>query len=101
MSQKQLEFDRQLDITTIREYRRTKKPVILSEIYQKYVLLVYGVCLKYLTKRELAKDTVKNIYMALPAKVQKTDIGNFREWLYGYTIKVCNDILSKSKIGNE
>ena len=100
MSQKQLEFDRQLDITAIREYRITKKPVILSELYKKYVILVYGVCLKYLTKRELAMSTVNNIYISLPAKVQETNIGNFREWLYVYTIKVCNDIISKSKMGN-
>jgi RNA polymerase sigma-70 factor (ECF subfamily) len=97
MSQKQLEFDRQLDITAIREYRRTKNPVIISEIFQKYALLVYGVCLKYLSKRELAKDAVKRIYMALPAKVQKTDINNFREWLYGDTIEICDDILNNQK----
>ncbi|MCF8361353.1 MAG: hypothetical protein K9G70_01890 [Prolixibacteraceae bacterium] len=95
ISQKQLEFDRQLDITAIREYRRTKNTVILSEIYQKYVPLVYGVCLKYLTKRELAKDAVKSIYLALPEKVQKSDFNNFREWLYADTIKVCEDKLNK------
>jgi len=101
MSQKQLEFDRQLDITAIREYRRTKKPVILSEMYQKYILLVYGVCLKYLSKRELAQDAVKRIYMALPAKVQKTDINNFREWLYADAINVCNDIIKRKHKGNK
>jgi RNA polymerase sigma-70 factor (ECF subfamily) len=97
MSQKQLEFDRQLDITAIREYRRTKNPVIISEIFLKYVLLVYGVCLNCLSKREIAKDAVKRIYLALPAKIQKNDIVNFREWLYGDTIKTCDDILKNQK----
>ncbi len=42
---KQLEFDRQLDLLQIKEFRRTGDMEVLGALYQKYMHLVYGVCL--------------------------------------------------------
>ena len=55
---------------------------ILGELYQRYMELVYGVCLKYLKEPEDAKDAVLNIYEELIIKVKKHEIENFKGWLY-------------------
>jgi RNA polymerase sigma factor (sigma-70 family) len=55
---------------------------ILAELYQRYMELVYGVCLKYLKEPEDAKDAVINIYEELIIKVKKHEIDNFKGWLY-------------------
>jgi len=54
----------------------------LGELYQRYMELVYGVCLKYFKEPEDAKDAVLNIYEELITKVKKHEIDNFKGWLY-------------------
>ena len=55
---------------------------LLSNLYQPYMELVYGVCLKYLKEEEEAKDAVLNIYEELIVKVKKYEIQHFKSWLY-------------------
>ena len=45
--------------------------VALSELFQRYMDLIYGVCLKYLEDKELAKDAVLDIFEELVPKLQK------------------------------
>lgn len=54
----------------------------LGELYQRYMELVYGVCLKYMKDPEEAKDCVINIFEELVTKVKKYDIDSFKPWLY-------------------
>jgi len=56
---------------------------ILGELYERYMHLVYGVCLKYLEDREAAKDEVMNIFEKLvTVMLGQEEIINFRTWLY-------------------
>jgi RNA polymerase sigma-70 factor (ECF subfamily) len=70
------------DADLVAQYKRTGNAEILAHLYQQYMELVYGVCVKYLSDHEIARDAVMNIYGELPAKVQKHTIDNFRSWLY-------------------
>ena len=54
----------------------------LGDLYQRYMDLVYGVCLKYLGDQELAKDAVMNIFEELVQKLHKYEIDHFKSWLY-------------------
>jgi RNA polymerase sigma factor (sigma-70 family) len=54
----------------------------LGALYQRYMELVYGVCLKYLKERELSRDAVLSIYEELVAKLKKHKVENFKSWLY-------------------
>ncbi len=54
----------------------------LATLYQRYMELVYGVCLKYLPDEESAKDAVMNIFEELIVKLKQHDIENFRGWLH-------------------
>lgn len=55
---------------------------VLSELYQRYMELLYGVCLKYFKDEEDAKDAVLNIYEELITKLRKYEVVNFRSWVY-------------------
>ena len=54
----------------------------MGELYQRYMELVYGVCLKYLKDPDRAQDAVMNIFEELVLKLKKHDVGNFRGWLH-------------------
>ncbi len=70
------------DAELVLQYKRTTDLQVLGALYQRYMDLLYGVCLKYLKEPEDAKDAVINIFEELVAKVQKHEIENFKSWLY-------------------
>ena len=55
---------------------------VLGELYQRYMDLVYGVCLKYYKEPETAKDSVMLIFEELVSKLKKHEVDNFRGWLH-------------------
>ncbi len=55
---------------------------VLGELYQRYMELVYGVCLKYYKEPETAKDSVMQIFEELVLKLRKHDVENFKPWLH-------------------
>lgn len=63
-------------------YRKDGDTALLGELYQRYMDLVYGVCLKYFKDAELAKDAVINIFEELITKLRKHEVDNFRGWLH-------------------
>jgi len=69
----------------------------LGELYQRYIPLVYGLCLKYLANEAEAQDAVMDIYASLPEKVLKYTIDNFNAWLYSVAKNHCLQIIRKHK----
>ena len=78
-------------------YRTDKDLNTLSILYDRYIELIFGLCLKYLKNEEDAKDAVINIYEELIAKVHKHEITYFRSWLYQVAKNHCLMILRKNK----
>lgn len=70
------------DADCILLYKKTADLGVLGELYQRYMDLVYGVCLKYFKDPEKSKDAVMQIFEELVAKVKKYEIDNFKSWLY-------------------
>ena len=60
-----------------------------GQLYNKYMHLVYGVCLKYLQNEVLAQDAVLNIYEVLSTKIVKQEITNFTTWLHTVSKNHC------------
>ncbi|HLZ87742.1 MAG TPA: hypothetical protein VKQ52_10890, partial [Puia sp.] len=46
------------DLELIAAYRQSSDLKIVAQLYDRYLQLLYGVCLKYLGERETAKDAV-------------------------------------------
>jgi len=63
-------------------YRKTGDVAVLGKLFEQYVPLIYGVCLKYLKDEEDAKDAVMGIFEELIIKVKQHEIKHFRSWVY-------------------
>jgi RNA polymerase sigma-70 factor (ECF subfamily) len=63
-------------------FKANADKVALSELYQRYMDLVFGVCLKYLKEPELCKDAVMDIYEQLNHKLLRHEVENFKSWLH-------------------
>jgi RNA polymerase sigma-70 factor (ECF subfamily) len=72
----------QTDAELVTAYKQTGNMQLLGELYQRYMDLVFGVCLKYLKEPEAAKDTVMQIFEELVIKLKKHEVENFRAWLH-------------------
>lgn len=70
---------------------------VLGEIFKRYAVLVNGVCLKYLKDPAKAEDLMMEIFEKLSAKIKKSEIGNFKPWLYQVTKNECLMTLRKTK----
>ena len=70
------------DIELVALYKQSEDLTVLGELYQRYMELVYGVCLKYFKEPEAAKDSVMLIFEELVSKLKKHEIENFRGWLH-------------------
>ena len=64
------------------QYKQSGDLAVLGELYQRYMELVYGVCLKYFIESETAKDSVMLIFEELVPKLKKHEVENFKSWLY-------------------
>lgn len=70
------------DAELVSLYQRTGDLQILGSLYQRYMDLVYGVCLTYYKEPERAKDSVMQIFEELVTKLQKHEVENFKGWLH-------------------
>jgi len=80
-------------------YKTSGKQELLGILYQRYMDLVYGVCLKYLQNQEDAKDAVLDIYEELVSKLLKYTVTNFKSWLYQLAKNHCLMKLRQKKSG--
>lgn len=55
---------------------------VLGELYNRYMELVYGVCLKYFKEPERSKDAVMQIFEELVSKLKRHEVDNFKGWLH-------------------
>ena len=78
-------------------YKQTADLKILGDLYQRYMDLLYGVCLKYFKDSEIAKDAVLSIFEELITKLQKHDVENFKSWVYQVAKNHCLMQLRKDK----
>ncbi|NCU05999.1 MAG: sigma-70 family RNA polymerase sigma factor, partial [Chitinophagaceae bacterium] len=85
------------DTELVELYRGNGDLTILSSLYQRYMDLVYGICLKYLKDAETAKDAVINIYEELISKLKQHEVSNFKSWLYTLSRNHCLMQLRKEK----
>jgi RNA polymerase sigma-70 factor (ECF subfamily) len=79
---KQIQHNSLSDKELVTLYKEGGDMAVLGELYQRYMELVYGVCLKYFKEPERAKDSVMAIFEELVSKLKKHEVENFRAWLH-------------------
>lgn len=70
-------------------YKKSGDLSVLGELYQRYMELVYGVCLKYFKEPEAAKDGVMQVFEELVVKLKKHEVDNFKGWLHQVAKNYC------------
>ena len=70
-------------------FRTSGNMEVLAVLFQRYMELLYGVCLKYLKQPETAKDAVMQIFEELVQKLPKHEVDNFKSWLYTLAKNYC------------
>lgn len=61
----------------------------IGVLMQRYTLLLYGVCMKYLKDEEAAKDAVQQIFLKAIAELRKYPVTYFKSWLYMVARNYC------------
>ncbi len=67
-------------------------------LYNRYIPLVYGLCLKYLQNADKAEDATMQLFEDLLRKVKNYDIKVFKTWLYSVAKNHCFQLLRKKEI---
>ncbi len=71
--------------------------VVLAELYKRYHVRTFGLCINYLNDREKAKDAVSEIFMNLREDLNKHEVKSFKSWFYVYSKNHCLGYLRKAK----
>lgn len=88
------------DATLIVQYKRTGSLEVLGALYNRYMHLVYGVCLNYFKDEEASKDAVMQIFEELVLKLKIHEVQNFKSWLHVLTRNHCLMVLRKMAKNN-
>jgi RNA polymerase sigma-70 factor (ECF subfamily) len=83
------------DEALLAEFRQKQDMNLLGILYERYMTLVYGLCLKYFKEREQAKDMVMQIFEKLAQKILQNEVTHFKSWLYVLARNECLMALRK------
>lgn len=81
----------------VSDYKKSGDLGILGKLYEQYMPLVYGVCLKYFKDEEQGRDAVMEIFEELIQKLKIYDVAHFKSWLYVVSRNHCLMQLRKKK----
>ncbi len=78
-------------------YRQKEDTEILSVLFERYVAMLFGVSRKYLGSDFQCEDAVMHVFESLPGLVLKSEVKNFRSWVYVVMKNHCLMELRKQK----
>jgi len=85
------------DKELLERFRQHHNSEWLGILLQRYTLLLFGVCMKYLKNEEEAKDCVQQIFLKVIQEIPKYEIDYFKSWLYMVARNQCLTILRDRK----
>ncbi len=85
------------DEELLARFKQTGEQIYFQQLYERYIALVYGLCLKYLQDADKSQDAVMDIYENLVRKITGYEIGVFKNWLYSVVKNHCFHILRENK----
>jgi RNA polymerase sigma-70 factor (ECF subfamily) len=77
------------DQQLLENFYRDKDNQWLGTLFQRYTLLLYGVCMKYLRNEEEAKDAVQQVFLKAITELQKYEVQYLKSWLYMIAKNYC------------
>lgn len=85
------------DVELLTSFQQQGNQAALAILFDRYLELMYGLCLQYLKTSERAEDAVMNIYLELERKLPQHEVSNFKSWLYSLVRNFCLMQLRKEK----
>jgi RNA polymerase sigma-70 factor (ECF subfamily) len=85
------------DEQLVAHYVRTDDKEIIGILYERYTHLLFTVCYKYLGNDADAEDTVMLVFEKLFELLKKSEIQNFKNWIYTITKNECLMLLRHKK----
>jgi RNA polymerase sigma factor (sigma-70 family) len=79
---KQDQFSHIGDQQLLEHFYSTHDNQWLGILLQRYTLLLFGVCMKYLKNEEEAKDSVQQVFLKAITELHKYRVEYFKSWLY-------------------
>ncbi len=70
-------------------FKQTTQNQYLGELLERYTLLVFGVCIKYLKDQTSAQDATQQVFEKVIKEVVKYEIPYFKSWLYSVAKNQC------------
>lgn len=78
-------YQKLTDENLILSYKEKESSLIIGELYNRYAHLVFGVSMKYLKNKHDAEDITMIVFEKLASRITKSEIKNFKSWLYTVT----------------
>ena len=85
------------DIELIAHYKLSSDNACVGILYERYTVLVFGVCMKYLKDEDESKDAVMHIFEKLLLDLTKHEVTNFKSWLFSVARNHCLMAIRKEK----
>ena len=70
------------DEELLSKYQDSGDMAYLGKLYERYMPMVLGLCLKLMKDKSKAEDAVMGIFESIVEKARTHEIANFRPWLY-------------------
>jgi len=70
------------DQELLERYNSDRNNAWLGILLQRYTLLLFGVCMKYLKQEEEARDCVQQIFEKVITELPKYQVTWFKSWIY-------------------
>jgi RNA polymerase sigma factor (sigma-70 family) len=75
-------YSHMTDQDLLEKFRQSTDNSWLGFLLERYTLLLFGVCMKYLKNEEEAKDAVQQIFLKALTELPKYKVDYFKSWLY-------------------
>lgn len=77
------------DSELLQHFRKTADSKWLGWLFERYSLLVFGVCMKYLRNATDAQDATQHVFEKALGEVGKYEIPYFKSWIYSVAKNHC------------
>jgi RNA polymerase sigma-70 factor (ECF subfamily) len=77
------------DATLLDLYKKNKDTKWLGFLFERYALLVFGVCMKYLKQVNDAQDATQQVFEKAFSEIQKYEVVYFKSWIYSIAKNHC------------
>ena len=82
-------IDKLSDEELLSQFRKKQDPEIVGILFNRYIHLVFGICLKYLQNKEKARDASMEIFENLFDDLLKYEIERFPPWIHTVSKNFC------------